>query len=146
MTQQAARKRAIEERIVAARREKLIAKPAEPPFVEVASASGFRYRVHLRGGADGPHSCDCPDFEANRLHTCKHVERIRLLLRCDAACVPEQHRKHAQAPRIYLRFGALIEPHLYGHPTGRGARAVRSMFNAAGEPLPPRARDEVALR
>jgi len=75
-----AARRAIDERRMAARAEKLRVALDEPPRVRVESPSGFSYRVRLRGRADGPHSCDCPDFEANRLHTCKHVERVRLYL------------------------------------------------------------------
>ena len=72
-----ARQRAIEERVIAARRDKLQVTADVPPYLRITSQSRFSYRVHLRGGAAGPHSCDCPDFEANRLHTCKHVERAR---------------------------------------------------------------------
>jgi hypothetical protein len=59
-----ARRTTVEARVTAARREKLVVKAASPPFLTVESASGFDYRVQLRGDADGPHSCDCPDFEA----------------------------------------------------------------------------------
>ena len=51
----AARQRALEERIVAARREKMQVKAGEPGCLTVTSGSGFSYRVHLRGNAEGPH-------------------------------------------------------------------------------------------
>ncbi|MBI4169718.1 MAG: DEAD/DEAH box helicase [Acidobacteria bacterium] len=141
-----ARRRAIEERVVAARREKLHVKPEAPPFLGISSPSGFAYRVHLRGGPDGPHSCDCPDFEANRLHTCKHVERARTCLRSPRSALGPAARRAAMRARIYLHFGELVEPRLFGSPAGRGAAAVRAAFDDSGLPLRPLARGEEELR
>lgn len=141
-----ARRQAIEERRVAGRREKLRVSLDVAPFLRVASASGFAYRVHVRGGADGPHSCDCPDFEANRLHTCKHVERVRTYLRSNAAALPAGHRRTARRPRIYLHFGEVVEPRLIGRPQGPGAPAVRAAFDERGVPGRPLPRSEDELR
>ncbi len=135
------RRSAREARVAAARREKLVAKPAEPPFFSLESPSGFSYRVHLRGGPEGPHSCDCPDFEANRLHTCKHVERVRTYMRSPTYRRMDRQRALAGRPRIYLHFGEVVEPRLFGTPKGRGAPAARRMFDAQGIPMPPMARD-----
>ena len=139
-----ARLRALKERQTAARREKLSLRLREPPFIRVASPSGFAYGVQLRGPADGPHACDCPDFEANRLHTCKHVERVRRYLR--RGRLPRSHRKAAERPRVYLHFGEVIEPRLLGRPSGRGAPAVRAAFDEDGVPLRPLAREVRELR
>ena len=141
-----ARVQALEERRVAARREKLLVQPASAPFLSVESASGFGYRVHLRGSAAGPHSCDCPDFEANRLHTCKHVERVRAWLGSPRSRLPREHRRGAERPRIYLHFGEIVEPHLFGRPEGPGALAARRAFDGEGLPYRPLARDEAELR
>jgi len=141
-----ARLRALEERRVAARREKLLVKPDVSPFLRVESASGFAYRVHLRGGAEGPHACECPDFEANRLHTCKHVERVRAYLLSPRSRLPREHRRDAERPRVYLHFGEVVEPRLLGRPQGRGALAVRRAFDRDGVPYRPLARDEAELR
>jgi superfamily II DNA or RNA helicase len=143
---EAARRRAIEERLHAARRERFQVVPEDPPFLLLKSASGFSYRVHLRGGPDGPHGCDCPDFEANRLHTCKHVERARLLLRARRAGLPGSHRKAAARPRVYLHFGEVVEPRLLGRAAGTGSKAVNAAFDRDGLPLRPLARDETELR
>ena len=140
-----ARRQAIEGRRLAARREKLTVATGEPPFLLVASPSGFSYRVHLRGDADAPHSCDCPDFEANRLHTCKHVERGRAFLKAPRTRLPTQHRRLAQRPRIYLHFGELVEPRLLGMPKGHGGPTVRAAFDDRGVPLRPIALDEAEL-
>jgi len=141
-----AHQRAIEERLVAARREHLRVSPETPPFLRVESPSGFAYRVHLRGGAAGPHSCDCPDFEANRLHTCKHVERARLFLRSPRGRLAPAFRREAERTRIYLHFGEVVEPRLYGTPIGPGAGEVSAAFDEAGVPVRPLARDEGDLR
>ncbi len=135
-----ARGRALEERVVAARREPLVVRPAEPPFVVVGSASGFSYRVTVRGGPDGPHGCECPDFEAARLHTCKHVERVRQLMQDGGGAIPAAHRSAAAAPRVYLHLGEFVEPRLLGRPAGPGAPAVREAFDADGVPRRPLAR------
>ncbi len=118
----------------------------DPPFLEVTSGSGFSYKVFLRGDAEGPHSCDCPDFEANRLHTCKHVERVRTNLRSSRSQFPVLHRRAATAPRIYLHFGEVVEPRLFGRPRGAGSRAVLRAFDESGLPLRPLARDQSELR
>ncbi|MBI2894169.1 MAG: SWIM zinc finger family protein [Deltaproteobacteria bacterium] len=138
-----ARARALEERAAAARREKLVVRPAEPPYLSVTSPSGFSYRVRLRGGPDGPHGCDCPDFEANRLHTCKHVERVRRHLR--SARLPREHGAAAGRARIYLHLGEVVEPRLIGQPVGRGSAAVRAAFGDAGRPVVvvPQAEEEL---
>ncbi|MBI2893871.1 MAG: SWIM zinc finger family protein [Deltaproteobacteria bacterium] len=141
----AVRSRAVEERVVAGRREKLVVSPGEPPFLTVRSPTGFAYRVQVRGGAGGPHGCDCPDFEANRLHTCKHVERVRRLLA--TARLPQAHRAASMRPRIYLHYGEVVEPRLLGgRPTGVGSAAVRTAFDGDGRPALSAPHEESALR
>jgi superfamily II DNA or RNA helicase len=141
-----ARRRAVEERVVAARRERLRVAPGEPPFLLVESPSGYAYRVQQRGGAEGPHSCDCPDFEANRLHTCKHVERVRAFLASRLARLSPAARRAARRPRIYLHFGEVVEPRLFGVPAGPGSGAVREAFDATGVPLRPLLPDALDMR
>ena len=143
----ASRDEAIKERSVAARRERLrVALDREPPFLVVKSPSGFSYRVQLRGRAGGPHSCDCPDFEANRLHSCKHVERVRRKMAAGQPLLPPGHRRAAQRPRIYLHHGEVVEPRLFGAPSGVGSVAVRAAFDATGEPIRPLASGDLELR
>lgn len=142
----AARAEAMRERIAAAQRESISLRPEDPPDLRAGSPSGFSYRVRLRGGVDGPHSCDCPDFEANRLHACKHTERVRLLLRRRRLSLPARHRSAAMRPGIYLSFGEVIEPRLFGTPAGKGSVALRRAFDGDGVPLRPLAREESELR
>ena len=127
-----AKQRALAERKLAARREQLRVERGAPGRLQVTSPSGFAYPVTVRGAAEGPHGCTCPDFEANRLHTCKHVERVRAFLGSSRVRLTPAFLKAAQRPRIYLHFGEVVEPRLLGHPTGRGAPAVRDAFDDEG--------------
>lgn len=140
-----ARKTALEERAAAARRENGRLALEEPPFVRVFSPSGFAYRVQMRGGPDGPHGCECPDFEANRLHTCKHVERVRGWMNSPRTQVPRLHARAALRPRVYLHFGEVVEPRLFGRPTGAGSRVLARHFDDSGHCLRPMARDQRRL-
>ena len=139
------RESALNERQAAALHESLKVEIAEPPTLTVRSESGFSYEVTLRGQAGGPHSCTCPDFEANRLHTCKHVERVRLWLHRGAR-LDDDFSAAASAPRIYLRFGEVIEPRLFGTPTS-SADAVKAqeVFDEKGVLRRPLATDDEAL-
>jgi superfamily II DNA or RNA helicase len=128
----AARAGALEERRLAARRERLRVERDGPGRLRVHGASSFAYPVLVRGGADGPHGCTCPDFEANRLHTCKHVERVRAYLRSPRLRLPPAFRRAASRPRIYLHLGEVVEPRLFGRPRGRGSRKVAKAFAADG--------------
>jgi superfamily II DNA or RNA helicase len=140
-----ARREALAERQAAAASEPLSVRRAEPPVVTVRSGSGFTYRVTLRGDADGPHGCECPDFLANRLHTCKHVERVRRWLSGRRTRLPSAFRAAMQRPRVYLHHGEIIEPRLLGRPRGRGAQRVRAAFDGSGRPLAPLNREPEAL-
>jgi hypothetical protein len=42
----------------------------------VRSPSGMTYSVEIRDVASRQFSCECPDFQANGLGTCKHVEAV----------------------------------------------------------------------
>jgi superfamily II DNA or RNA helicase len=142
-----ARRAALEERRSAARTSSMqLHLSGEPGIVDVVSDSGFTYRVILRGGADGPHACDCPDFEANRLHSCKHVERVRLSLAADGLDLSAPHVAAADRPRAYLHFGESLEPRWFGARDAIASEpALRAAFDAVGRWLGP-AGDEHAVR
>lgn len=138
------RRSAVQERVAAAESEAMKVRRAEPALVTVQGESGYGYRVQVRGGPQGPHGCTCPDFEANRLHTCKHVERVRSYLA--RARLPRAFREVAARARVYLHFGESVEPRLFGTPRGRGSRALRESFDGEGRALRPLARGEEELR
>lgn len=138
------RRAAVQERVAAAGSEPMRVRRVGPAEVRVQGESGYAYTVQVRGGAAGPHGCTCPDFEANRLHTCKHVERVRRYLA--RARLPRAFREAASRARVYLHFGESVEPRLYGVPSGRGARALRESFDSEGRALRNLARGEEELR
>lgn len=74
------------------------------------------------------------------------MERARSYLRGKEASLPPAHRRAAARPRVYLHFGEVIEPRLFGRPEGPGAPAVRAAFDERGVPLRPLARGEDELR
>ncbi len=66
------------------------------------------------------------DFEANRLHTCKHVEPVRTWLGKRRRPLPEAHAKASMRGHVYLYFGERVEPRLFGVPRGQGAIELRA--------------------
>jgi hypothetical protein len=62
---------------------KILERPAADPYGDyrVKSASGKAYRVAMRGPGLFENYCSCPDFAANTLGTCKHIEALLLRLR-----------------------------------------------------------------
>src|SRR5881398_2845333 len=55
--------------------------------------SGGKYQVSIRGFDTGDNSCTCPDFKANTLGTCKHIEAV--LEKLQAEGDPGKRRKAA---------------------------------------------------
>ena len=76
----------INRRRLRARNERFVirhAGPGDPVFssFRVESATGMTYSVEIRDVAARRFACDCVDFSANGLGTCKHVEAVLLHLR-----------------------------------------------------------------
>ncbi len=67
--------------------------------------TGGRYRVSIRGFDVGDNTCECPDFKANTLGTCKHIECVRMKL--EEKLPPSLQRKKAAIthPEIFLHYG-----------------------------------------
>src|SRR5277367_5812174 len=78
--------------------------------------TGGDYTVTIRGFDLGDNACNCPDFKANTLGTCKHVEAVLETLRDK---LPEhlQHKKAVVArPEIYLNYGDPLRPGIHLPP------------------------------
>src|SRR5215210_1001505 len=63
-----------------------------------------QYTVAVRGFDTGDNTCTCPDFKANTLGTCKHIEAVLDALKDD---LPPHLRKKKAAvgrPEIYLHY------------------------------------------
>jgi SNF2 family DNA or RNA helicase len=66
--------------------------------------TGGQYTVTVRGFEIGDNSCTCPDFRANTLGTCKHVEAVLDSIREE---IPENVRKRKAIitrPEVFLDY------------------------------------------
>jgi SNF2 family DNA or RNA helicase len=97
-------------------------------------STGGCYKVSIRGFDVGDNSCECPDFRANTLGTCKHIEAVLASLAADAP--PQVRRKKAAVtrPEIYLRYGEqlLIGLHLPPRPSDALRALAEEFFDARG--------------
>ncbi len=67
--------------------------------------SGGQYRVAIRSFEVGENHCTCPDFRANTLGTCKHIEAVLDRLRGEIPPHLQQRRPTFTRPEVYLRYG-----------------------------------------
>ena len=85
----------------------------DPVFSEFAvrnPASGGEYRVAIRGRHAGDNYCSCPDFTANTLGTCKHVEFVLGKLERKRGGLEALERGFsASYSEVFLRYGAKRE-------------------------------------
>jgi SNF2 family DNA or RNA helicase len=97
-------------------------------------ASGGSYKVSIRGFDIGDNTCECPDFRANTLGTCKHIEAVLASLAAEAP--PQVRRKKAAVtrPEIYLRYGEqlLLGVHLPPRPSDPLRALADDFFDARG--------------
>src|SRR5436853_5356232 len=109
------------EQEIAARRERaqgavarILARPDADVYgdYQVRSSSNKTYRVAMRGPGLFENYCSCPDFAANTLGTCKHIEA--LLLRLGKRYGPTlESRKHVRSrASISLQYGETIDVRL----------------------------------
>ncbi|MCX6623413.1 MAG: DEAD/DEAH box helicase [Acidobacteria bacterium] len=93
---------------------KILKRPAGGPFgdYEVQSASGRSYRVAMRGTGLFENYCSCPDFAANTLGTCKHIEAILLKLRERSGKALESARYRRTRASVSLQYGDSLEVRL----------------------------------
>ena len=71
------------------------------------------YRVLIRGGDLADNFCSCPDFAANTLGTCKHIEfTLAKLRRRPGATAALRQGFRPSYSEVYLRYGARREVRL----------------------------------
>jgi len=61
--------------------------------------TGGSYKVSIRGFDVGDNTCECPDFRANTLGTCKHIEAVLASLAADAPRKFAARRPPSPGPR-----------------------------------------------
>jgi SNF2 family DNA or RNA helicase len=69
-------------------------------------ASGGDYSVSLRGYEVGDNACTCPDFKANTLGTCKHIEAV--LAQLDRPAGGSRRKAAVARPEVGLHYGAAL--------------------------------------
>jgi hypothetical protein len=67
--------------------------------------SGGAYIVTVRGFDVGDNACTCPDFKANTLGTCKHIEAVLAHLRHKLPAHLTQKKATVTRPEVYLNYG-----------------------------------------
>jgi len=103
----------IERRRERARAEilKITNKGSHPVFsqFEVKSVSGRAYRVEIRSLDELQNSCTCPDYIANLIGTCKHIEGVLISLQKEHGEKLEQLAKvRPRGSQIYLHYGVEV--------------------------------------
>ncbi len=71
--------------------------------------SGGEYTVAVRGFDTGDNTCTCPDFRANTLGTCKHIEAVLEDLKEDNPAHVQKKKAAVTRPEIYLHYGEALK-------------------------------------
>ncbi len=96
--------------------------------------SGGQYTVTVRGFEVGDNSCTCPDFKANTLGTCKHVEAVLDQLKDDLPAHLQKKKAAVTRPEIYLHYGEqlCLGIHLPPRHSDKLARLATTYFDENG--------------
>lgn len=94
--------------------------------------SGGEYDVAFRGFDVGDNTCTCPDFRANTLGTCKHIEAV--LGQVTAPAGARRRKAAVTRPEVELQYGEQITLHLRLPPRCSDplTRLARQFFDAKG--------------
>ncbi len=96
--------------------------------------SGGRYTVGLRGFDVGDNTCTCPDYKANTLGTCKHIEAVLDHVRPHAPANIRKRKAAVTKPEVTLHYGEQVTLALH-MPTRHSdalAKLAREYFDAKG--------------
>jgi SNF2 family DNA or RNA helicase len=87
---------------------KIANKGSHPVFsqFEVKSVSGRAYLVEIRSLDEFQNSCTCPDYKANLIGTCKHIEGVLIHLRAEhGGKLEKMALSQPRGTQIYLHYG-----------------------------------------
>jgi SNF2 family DNA or RNA helicase len=92
------------------------------------------YIVAIRGFDVGDNTCTCPDFKANTLGTCKHIEAVLASLEDEVPPHVRQRKAAVTRPEIYLHFGEQLTLGLHLPPRHSDAldALAKRFFDAQG--------------
>jgi SNF2 family DNA or RNA helicase len=85
--------------------DNLTAKRVFSDFRVTNPESKGSYTVAIRGFDVGDNTCTCPDFKANTLGTCKHIEAVLGSLEDEVPPHVRQRKAAVTRPEIYLHYG-----------------------------------------
>jgi SNF2 family DNA or RNA helicase len=93
--------------------------------------SGGRYEVTVRGFETGDNTCTCPDYKANTLGTCKHIEAVLDDLRDELPPHLQKKKAAVQRPEVYLHYGEQLRLGLHLPPrhSDKLARLAQTYFD-----------------
>jgi superfamily II DNA or RNA helicase len=103
--------------------EKLGHKRVFSDFAVTNPATGGRYTVGVRGFEVGDNTCTCPDFKANTLGTCKHIEAVLESLKDEVPPHVRQRKAAVTRPEVFLHYGEQIALGLHLPPRHSDALA-----------------------
>jgi superfamily II DNA or RNA helicase len=78
--------------------------------------SGGQYTVTVHGFDVGDNACTCPDFKANTLGTCKHIEAVLELLKDELPTHLQKKKATFTRPEVYLHYGETLQLGLHLPP------------------------------
>lgn len=96
--------------------------------------SGGRYVVSIRGFELGDNACTCPDFKANTLGTCKHIEAVLRGLRREVPVQVLKKKAVVRHAELRVHYGEEWRLHLVRPPRCSDALAglARRFFDERG--------------
>ncbi|MGL6096753.1 MAG: DEAD/DEAH box helicase, partial [Fimbriiglobus sp.] len=97
-------------------------------------ASGGCYSVTVHGFDVGDNACTCPDFKANTLGTCKHIEAVLESIKDDAPANVRKKKAAFARPEVYLHYGDPLRLglHLPARTSDKLAALAKRFFDDKG--------------
>jgi SNF2 family DNA or RNA helicase len=96
--------------------------------------SGGQYTVSVKGFEVGDNACTCPDFKANTLGTCKHIEAVLDHLKDELPAHLQKKKAAVTRPEIYLHYGEQLQLgiHLPPRHSDKLDRLAQTYFDEKG--------------
>ena len=96
--------------------------------------SGGQYTVSVKGFEVGDNGCTCPDFKANTLGTCKHIEAVLDTLKDDLPAHLQKKKAAVTRPEIVLHYGEQLQlgAHLPPRHSDKLAKLAQTYFDDKG--------------
>src|SRR5262245_39676132 len=96
--------------------------------------SGGQYEVHVRGFDVGDNTCTGPDFKANPLGTCKHIEAVIDTLQAELPPHLQKKKAAVTRPEVFLHYGEQLQLgiHLPARHSDKLAKLAQTYFDDKG--------------